>query len=134
MICLAVLLKANGMSAAIVGKRVEMEQHTVNKWLGQHKTECIKGLETRPRRGRKPIMDCSNEMSARLAIEQDHQKVIKAREAWQQATGKEASDSILAALVQAERQMDTYTGLRIYLHSLLRHQKGFAFCWNISAY
>ena len=102
--CLAVLLKADGMSAEKVGKRVEMEQHTVNKWLGRYKTEGIKGLETRPGRGRKPIMDCSDEETVRLAIEQDRQSVNKAREAWQQATGKEASEStfkrFLAALAQ----------------------------------
>ena len=102
--CLAVLLKADGMSAEKVGKRVEMEQHTVNKWLNRYKTEGIKGLETRPVRGRKPIMDCSDEEAVRLAIEQDRQSVNKAREAWQQATGKEASEStfkrFLAALAQ----------------------------------
>lgn len=48
--CLAVLLKADGMSAEKVGKRVDMEQHTVNKWLCRYKTEGIKGLETRPGR------------------------------------------------------------------------------------
>ena len=75
--CLAVLLKADGMSAEKVGKRVEMEQHTVNKWLNRYKTEGIKGLETRPGRGRKPIMDCSDEEAVRLAIEQDRQSVNK---------------------------------------------------------
>lgn len=102
--CLAVLLKADGMSASKVGERVDLEQHTVNKWLNRYKTEGIKGLETRPGRGRKPIMDCSDEEAVRLAIEQDRQSVNKAREAWQQATGKEASEStfkrFLAALAQ----------------------------------
>lgn len=31
--CLAILLKAEGLSAAKVGERTEMEQHTVSKWL-----------------------------------------------------------------------------------------------------
>lgn len=52
----------------------------------------IKGLETRPGQGRKPIMDCSDEEAVRKAIEEDRQSVSKAREAWQNATGKEASD------------------------------------------
>lgn len=102
--CLAVLLKADGMSAAKVGERTEMEQHTVNKWLKRYKEEGVKGLNTRPGRGRKPIMDCSDEAAVRLAIERDRQSVNKAREAWQQASGKEASEStfkcFLAALAQ----------------------------------
>ena len=48
--------------------------------------------ETRPGQGRKPIMDCSDEEAVRKAIEEDRQSVSKAREAWQNATGKEASD------------------------------------------
>jgi len=102
--CLAVLLKADGMSAAKVGERTEMEQHTVNNWLKRYREEGIKGLNTRPGRGRKPIMDCSDEEAVRQAIEQDRQSVNKAREAWQQASGKEASEStfkrFLAALAQ----------------------------------
>ena len=102
--CLAVLLKADGMAASKVGERTGLEQHTVNKWLNRYKEEGMKGLETRPGRGRKPIMDCSDEEAVRLAIEQDRQSVNKAREAWQRATGKEASEStfkrFLAALAQ----------------------------------
>jgi len=102
--CLAVLLKADGMPALKVGERTDMEQHTVNKWFNRYKAEGIRGLETRQGRGRKPIMDCSDEEAVRLAIEQDRQSVNKAREAWQQATGKEASEStfkrFLAALAQ----------------------------------
>ncbi len=79
--CLAILLKAEGLSAAKVGERTEMEQHTVSKWLKRYEKEGIKGLETRPGRGRKPIMDCSDEEAVRRAIEQDRQSVDKAREA-----------------------------------------------------
>ena len=43
--------------------------------------EGISGLQTRHGRGRKPIMDCT-----------DEEVVRKVREAWQKATGKEASD------------------------------------------
>lgn len=92
------------MSAAKVGERTEMEQHTVNNWLKRYREEGIKGLNTRPGRGRKPIMDCSDEEAVRQAIEQDRQSVNKAREAWQQASGKEASEStfkrFLAVLAQ----------------------------------
>lgn len=52
-------------------------------------------------RGRKPIMDCSDEESVRKAIENDRQSVKKAKEAWQQASGKEASESTFRAFLSA---------------------------------
>ena len=67
--CLALLLKAEGLSASEVGERTGMEQHTVRKWLKRYEKEGVKGLETRPGRGRKPIMDCSDEEAVRRAIE-----------------------------------------------------------------
>ena len=102
--CLAILLKAEGLSAAKVGERTEMEQHTVSKWLKRYEKEGIKGLETRPGRGRKPIMDCSDEEAVRRAIERDRQSVDKAREAWQQASGKEASESTFKRFLSALAQ------------------------------
>ena len=102
--CLALLLKAEGLSAAEVGERTGMEQHTVRKWLKRYEEEGVKGLETRPGRGRKPIMDCSDEEAVRRAIEQDRQSVNKAREAWQQASGKEASESTFKRFLSALAQ------------------------------
>jgi hypothetical protein len=67
-------------------------------------SEGITGLQTRPGRGRKPVMDCSDEEAVRAAIEQDRQNVSKIGSAWQEATGKEASDltfkRFLSALAQ----------------------------------
>lgn len=70
-----------------------MTHISVNSWLKRFQEEGIHGLETRPGRGRKPIMDCSDEEAVRAAIEKDKQSVKKAKEAWQKASGKEASES-----------------------------------------
>lgn len=102
--CLAVLLKSEGLPSAKVGERVEMNEHTVNSWLKRYREEGIKGLETHPGRGRKPIMDCTDEEAVRKAIEQDRQSVDKAREAWQQASGKEASESTFKRFLSALAQ------------------------------
>ena len=102
--CLALLLKASGPSATEVGERTGMEQHTVRNWLKRYKEEGINGLETRPGRGHKPIMDCSDEESVRRAMEQDRQSVNKAREAWQQASGKEAGESTFKRFLSALAQ------------------------------
>lgn len=102
--CLAVLLKADGMSATEVGERTDMEHHTVGKWVKRYTEEGIEGLATRPGQGRKPIMDSTDEEAVWRAIEQDRQSVNKARETWQQATGKEASESTFKRFLSALAQ------------------------------
>jgi hypothetical protein len=86
------------------GEQTEMSLVSVNAWMQRFLSEGITGLETRPGRGRKPIMDCSDEEAVLAAIEQDRQIVSKAGAAWQEATGKEASDltfkRFLSALAQ----------------------------------
>ena len=86
--CRAVLLKADGLSSAAAGVQTEMSHVSVNAWVKRFKSEGIDGLNTRSGRGRKPIMDCSDEEAVRRAIEQDRQSVSKARAAWEQASGK----------------------------------------------
>ena len=79
--CRAVLLKSSGLSSNQIGLQTEMSHVSVNFWVKRFMQEGISGLQTRPGRGRKPIMDCT-----------DEEVVRKVREAWQKATGKEASD------------------------------------------
>ena len=90
--CKSILLKSEGKSAPQIAEMLEVSVPTVYTWVKRYEENGIKGLETRPGQGRKPIMDCSDEEAVRKAIEEDRQSVSKAREAWQNATGKEASD------------------------------------------
>lgn len=102
--CRAILLKSEGLSSVCVGEQTEMTAQSVNGWVKRFESEGIKGLYTRPGQGRKPIMDCSDEDAVRKAIESDCQSVRAAKEAWQNASGKEASDltfrRFLSALAQ----------------------------------
>ena len=75
--CRAVLLKSSGLSSNQIGLQTEMSHVSVNFWVKRFMQEGISGLQTRPGRGRKPIMDCT-----------DEEVVRKVREAWQKATGK----------------------------------------------
>ena len=84
-----------------VGEQTEMTHISVNSWVKRFETEEISGLETHPGRGRKPIMDCSDEEIVRKAIENNRQSMRKAQEAWQQASGKEASESTFRAFLSA---------------------------------
>lgn len=102
--CRAVLLKSEGLSAVKAGVQTEMSFVSVNAWVKRYKEEGIDGLKTRSGRGRKPIMDSSDEEAVRRAIEQDRQCVSKARAAWEQATGKEASDMTFKRFLSALAQ------------------------------
>jgi transposase len=102
--CHAVLLKSEGLSSEKAGQQTDMSLVSVNAWVKRFLIEGITGLQTRAGRGRKPIMDSSDTEAVRTAIEQDRQSVSKARQSWQEATGKEASDltfkRFLSALAQ----------------------------------
>ena len=99
--CRTILLKAKGLTSKEDGVQTEQTHISVNSWVKRFETEGIKGLETRPGRGRKPIMDNSDEDAVRIAIENDRQSVMKAKEAWQQASGKKASESTFRAFLSA---------------------------------
>ena len=102
--CHAVLLKSDGLSSVAVGARTEMSDVSVNAWVKRFKSKGIKGLETRFGRGRKPIMGNSDKEAVRRAIEQDRQSVSKARAAWEQASGKTASDATFKRFLSALAQ------------------------------
>lgn len=91
-------------SASEIAEIFNVTIPTIYAWIKRYKESGIKGLETRPGQGHKPIMDCSDEELVRKAIEEDRQSVSKAREVWEKASGKKASDitfkRFLGALVQ----------------------------------
>jgi transposase len=102
--CRAVLLKADGLSSTKAEVQTDMSLVSVHAWVKRFLSEGITALQTCPGRGRKPVMDCSDEAAVRAAIEQDRQSVSKAKVAWQAATGKKASNltfkRFLSALAQ----------------------------------
>ena len=103
--CRAVLLKSEGLSSVAIGAQTEMSHVSVNAWVKRFKSEGIEGLKTRSGRGRKPIMDSSDEEAVRRAIEQDRQSVSKAsRAAWEQSSGKEVSDATFKRFLSALAQ------------------------------
>lgn len=102
--CRAILLKSQGLKSTEVGLQTKMTHISVNAWVKRFEAEGITELETRPGRGRKPIMDCSDEDAVRKAIEQDRQSMKKAKEAWEQASGKKVSESTFRAFLSALAQ------------------------------
>ena len=99
--CKAILLKFQSKSAKEIAEFLDVSVLSVFTWLKRYKEEGITGLKTRSGQGRKPIIDSADEDIIRKAIEEDRQSVSKAREAWQNATGKKASDATLKRFLEA---------------------------------
>lgn len=102
--CKAVLLKAQGLSSPQIGERLEMHQVSVNNWVRRFLAEGLKGLETRPGRGRKPIIGTQDEEIIRQAIEKDRSSVLTAKAQWEAATGKTACEETLRRFLSALAQ------------------------------
>jgi hypothetical protein len=82
------LLKSEVMCSSQVGEQTEITAQSVNGWVKRFETKGIKGLYTRPGQAHNRLPD---EDAVRRAIESYRQSVRAAKEAWQKASGKEAS-------------------------------------------
>ena len=100
--------KADGMPSKKIAERLSCSEHKVNRWVRRYLEQGIDGLRNKPGQGAKPIMDSSDEEAVRHAIEKDRLSVMKAKERWQQATGKEACRDTYRAFYQPWRKIWTY--------------------------
>ena len=79
--CRTILLTSNDLTSKEVGIQTEMTHISVNSWVKRFECEGFKELDTRPRRGRKPIIDSYDEDAVRRAIENDRQSVKEVKSA-----------------------------------------------------
>lgn len=89
--CMAVLLKAKGLSAATAGSLTDMTLASVNHWVKRYQAEGISSLYTKPGQGRKPLINDTDEESVLAAIKADRQNVQAAKAAWEASSGKTVS-------------------------------------------
>lgn len=99
-----ILFKAQGMPSKEIAERLSCSEPKVNRWVRRYLAQGVDGLRNKPGQGAKPIMDSSDEEAVRLAIEKDRLSVMKAKERWQQATGKEACRDTYRAFLSALAQ------------------------------
>jgi transposase len=103
--CLAVLLKAQGLSSPKIAGKVDLCQQSINKWVDRFIAEGIDGLENRPGQGSKPIISKeADEETIRKAIEADRQSVKAAKAAWEASSGKTASEETFRRFLSALAQ------------------------------
>jgi transposase len=103
--CLAVLLKAQGLSSPKIAEKVDLCQQSINKWVDRFLSESIEGLENRPGQGAKPIISKeADEETIRKAIEADRQSLKAAKAAWEASSGKISSDETFRRFLSALAQ------------------------------
>ena len=87
--CRMILLKATGRSSREVATEVGCCEVVVNTWLSRYEQEGIQGLETKPGRGRKPILDRELDRAAIERVVKEHrQRLELARCELEQELGK----------------------------------------------
>ena len=93
--CQMVLLKSEKRtSVEVVGVLGGCEM-TVNNWLKRYESTGIEGLQTRPGRGRKAILQAVDLERVTAAVKQSRQKISVARIELEKSLGKEFSHSSL---------------------------------------
>ena len=100
--CQVILLKAEGRKSKEVAGIVKMCQMSVNNWVGRYQAEGIRGLMTKPGRGRKPIIDRFKDEAAILSsVKANRQRLQTAKAEWEKASGKRVSSSTLRRFLKA---------------------------------
>lgn len=93
--CQIILLKSEERTSVEVVGILGSCEMTVNNWLQRYEAEGIEGLETRPGRGRKGILQAADLERVKAAVRQSRQKISVARAELTKSLGKEFSHSSL---------------------------------------
>lgn len=93
--CLMVLLKSEKRTSLEVVAIVGGCEMTVNNWLVRYQSAGIAGLQTRPGRGRKAILQAADLELVKAAVKQSRQRISVARAELETSLGKEFSKSSL---------------------------------------
>jgi transposase len=93
--CQMVLLKSEERTSIEVVGILGSCEMTVNHWLVRYEKEGIEGLQTRPGRGRKAILQAADLEQVKEAVKQSRQRISVARAELEASLGKEFSHSSL---------------------------------------
>jgi len=78
--CQLVLLKSEGRSSEQVGELLKLNPVTVNNWLTRYQAAGLVGLETKPGRGRKPVLEAEGNLEqVRKAVVAERQRLSQAK-------------------------------------------------------
>ena len=83
--CQVILLKAAGRKSKEVGGIVGMSEVSVNSWVRRYKQEGIDGLVTKAGRGRKLLIQASDQGAILAAVKANRQRLSLAKAEWEAA-------------------------------------------------
>jgi transposase len=88
--CQLVLLKSEGRSSKELSGIVKMNEWSINNWLTRYEAEGMAGLEIKPGRGRKPVLDAVADLEkVREAVVRERQRLGQAKLLIEKELGKE---------------------------------------------
>jgi transposase len=87
--CQCILLKSEGRSSKDAGSITGMCNVSVDNWVKRYNREGIAGLQTKPGRGRRPIIDeQTDKESVLISVKSNRQRMQTAKAEWEQQSGK----------------------------------------------
>ena len=99
--CQIILLKSETRSSLEVGRIVGCCEMTVNNWLTRYQQEGIVGLQTKPGRGRKAILNAETDLEqVREAVRGNRQRIRLAKGDLEEELGKSFSDRTLVRFLK----------------------------------
>ena len=99
--CQMILLKSEQRTAAEIADLLGCCEVVVNNWLKRYESEGIKGLLTRPGRGRKPILDAEKDLSrVKAAVQANRQRISVAKAELEAELGRTFSTKTLARYIK----------------------------------
>lgn len=99
--CHMMLLKSEERRSKEVAEILGCCEVSVNNWLKRYEAEGIKGLKTKPGRGRKPILDAEADFEAvRQAVQANRQRLSVAKAELETELGKRFSDRTLERYIK----------------------------------
>ena len=98
--CQMILLKSQGLTSSQVAELVGVCEMSVHKWVHRYQAQGIKGLETRPGRGRKAILQECDLETVKAVIAGHRQRLSVAKAELEQALDKNFCQETLARFVK----------------------------------
>ncbi len=98
--CQMILLKSQGRTSSQIAEIVGVCEMSVHNWVHRYQDEGTVGLETKPGRGRKAILQEQDLESVRQVVAQHRQRLSVAKAELEQALAKSFSQETLARFVK----------------------------------
>lgn len=99
--CQMILLKSEQRTAAEIANVLGCCEVVVNNWLKRFEEAGIEGLQTKPGRGRKPILDTEGDLQrVKAAVKANRQRISLAKAELEKAMGKTFSQKTLERYIK----------------------------------